>query len=164
MQNGDGSKFCRFCGVALLQGSGNPSHKPYGWQSEEFPGRDRTQNYQSKQTQVFSPAPQPQYRQPDPHPQRVQPLSQMQQTMPPMQQMQQMASPLYGQPYSLYGQVHLYCPNCHTQVVPQHKRKISQAGWIVFAILLVTIPPLFWIGLCIREDAKVCPICYTRIG
>jgi hypothetical protein len=44
------------------------------------------------------------------------------------------------------------------------KRKISQAGWIVFAVLLVTLPILFWIGLCIREDARMCPICNTRVG
>jgi hypothetical protein len=166
MQNADGGKFCRFCGVALMQSSsGDPSRKPYSWQSEEINLNDRTQGYQAKKTQVFNqPQPQqqqqqqrqppPQYYQ-QPGPQMVQPLQ--------MQQMQQMPAPLYGQlPQYAYG--HRYCPNCHTQIVPRYKRKISQAGWIVFVVLLVSIPPLFWIGLCIREDAQMCPICNTRVG
>ena len=150
MQNADGSKFCRFCGVALMQSSGGgDSRKPYSWQSEEFQVSDRTQNYQAKQTQVFTP-PQPNY--PQNSPQMVQPMQPV---------------PLYGQgqphpQYYAYG--HHYCPNCRTQVIPRPKRKISQAGWIVFAVLLVSIPPLFWIGLCIREDRKACPICSTMLS
>jgi hypothetical protein len=147
MQNADGSKYCRFCGVALMQGSGAPSPQPYSWQSEEFPASDRTQTYQAKRTQTFSPPP-PNYQQHSP--QMVQPVQ-------PAHLYQQQQPQYYA-----YG--HHYCPNCRTQVIPQLKRKISQAGWIVFAVLLVTVPPLFWIGFCIREDVKICPICGTRVG
>jgi hypothetical protein len=39
------------------------------------------------------------------------------------------------------------------------ERKISNAGWVVFAVLLVTFFPLFWIGFLIKEDVPVCPVC-----
>ncbi len=137
----------------MQSSGGESSRKPYSWQSEEFQISDRTQNYQAKQTQVFTPS-QPNYQRHSP--QMVQPL--------------QPAAPLYGQPHGqqqqhpqYYAYGHHYCPNCRTQVIPGFKRKISQAGWIVFAVLLVSIPPLFWIGLCIREDCKICSICKTQI-
>lgn len=55
------------------------------------------------------------------------------------------------------------CPNCSTHMPPLIERKISTAGWITFAVLLVTIFPLFWIGLLMREDVPVCQICKTRL-
>lgn len=51
------------------------------------------------------------------------------------------------------------CPRCARQNFPVIKQQVSTAGWITFAILLVTIFPLFWIGLLIKEDAYVCPVC-----
>ena len=56
------------------------------------------------------------------------------------------------------------CPNCGTDLPPVIERKISTAGWVTFAILLVTVFPLFWIGLFIREDAAVCQICQTKLS
>lgn len=55
------------------------------------------------------------------------------------------------------------CPNCMGQFLPQIERRISTAGWIVFAVLLVMFFPLFWVGFLIKEDVRVCPSCKTRL-
>ena len=156
MQNAGGSKYCRFCGDALMQASSDISsgRAPYSWQSEEFQVNDRTQNYQAKKTEVFSPPPPPQANYQPRSPQMVQPLQQPMQPAPLYQQAQH--------PQYYYG--HHYCPNCRTQVIPQMVRKIAPAGWIVFAVLLIGFFPLFWIGFFIKEDRRLCPICGTRVG
>jgi hypothetical protein len=164
MQNADGSKYCRFCGDALMQSSGAaPSRKPYSWQSEEFQVNDRTQNYQAaKKTQVFTPPPPP-ANYPQNSPQMVQPMQPAplyNQHQQPHQQPQQHQYP-NAQYYAL--QQHYYCPNCRTQVHPRVERKIAPAGWIVFAVLLVSFFPLFWLGFFIKEDRRSCPICRTRL-
>jgi len=56
------------------------------------------------------------------------------------------------------------CPNCSTHLPPLLERKISTAGWITFAVLLVTVFPLFWIGLLIREDVPVCQVCQAKLA
>jgi DNA-directed RNA polymerase subunit RPC12/RpoP len=56
------------------------------------------------------------------------------------------------------------CPRCASQLLPRIERKISTAGWVVFAIFLVMFFPLFWIGLLIKEDVRVCPVCNLRIN
>jgi len=56
------------------------------------------------------------------------------------------------------------CPNCGSHIPPVIERKISTAGWVTFAILLVTVFPLFWIGLLIREDVPVCQVCKTKLS
>ena len=139
-----------------MQDSGTSSRKPYSWQSEEFQINDRTQNYQAQKTQAISPPPPANYQQN--RPQMVQPLQQHHQPAPLYQQQHNPPHPQY------YAYGHLYCPNCHTQVIPQMVRKISPAGWVVFAVLLVSFFPLFWLGFFIKEDRKICPICGTRIG
>lgn len=155
MQNADGSKFCRFCGVALMQDSGGPStRRPYSWQSEEFPVRDHTQNYQAKKTQVLAPQ-QPNYQQQQ---------QQNQQRSPQMVQPYQPGHMHQQQQQQFYAYGHYYCQNCHTQVIPRMERKIAPAGWIVFAVLLISFFPLFWLGFFIKEDRRICPICGTRVG
>jgi hypothetical protein len=154
MQNADGGKYCRFCGDALMQSSGTaPSRRPYSWQSEEFQTNDRTQNYQAKKTQVFAPP----ANYPQNSPQMVQPL----QPAPLYQQQQPQPHPYPNAQY--YALQHYYCPNCRTQVSPRVERKIAPAGWIVFAVLLVSFFPLFWLGFFIKEDRRSCPICRTRL-
>lgn len=56
------------------------------------------------------------------------------------------------------------CPNCMSSYPPRVERKVSTAGWITFAVLLVFFFPLFWIGLLIKEDVMICQGCNTRIG
>jgi len=55
------------------------------------------------------------------------------------------------------------CPNCGGQFLPQIERRISTAGWIVFAVLLVMFFPLFWIGFLIKEEVRVCPSCRSTL-
>nr|AUN37236.1 hypothetical protein [uncultured bacterium] len=51
-----------------------------------------------------------------------------------------------------------------TQTMPRIERRISTAGWITFAVLLVFFFPLFWIGLLIKEDVPVCSNCLSKVG
>jgi hypothetical protein len=59
---------------------------------------------------------------------------------------------------------HLSCPTCGCREEPTTTKRISQAGWIVFAVLLVTFWPLFWIGLLINEEVKQCRRCKRYIA
>ncbi len=56
------------------------------------------------------------------------------------------------------------CPHCMSQFLPRIEKRISTAGWITFAVLLVFFFPLFWIGLLIKEDVRTCPMCTRRVG
>lgn len=51
------------------------------------------------------------------------------------------------------------CPYCQSQTLPAVRRRISAAGWIVFAVLLLTCLPLCIIGVFIKEDYRVCSSC-----
>jgi len=62
------------------------------------------------------------------------------------------------------GLANYRCPYCTSTYLPRHERKISTAGWITFAVLLVFFFPLFWIGFLIKEDTFVCPTCLKRIS
>ena len=80
-------------------------------------------------------------------------------------------APGYGhppppQPYAIVpaGQVGLVpwrCMSCGYTGQAMIVQKISQAGWITFAVLLATCLPLFWIGLLIKEPRCQCPNCRT---
>jgi hypothetical protein len=72
-------------------------------------------------------------------------------------------APLQQQSHASFANV-FRCPNCATHMPPVIERKISTAGWITFAVLMVTVFPLFWIGLLIREDVPVCQICQTKLA
>jgi hypothetical protein len=41
--------------------------------------------------------------------------------------------------------------------------KISTAGWVVFALLLLVCLPLFWIGLLMKERRTECPACRVQV-
>ena len=143
--NTETSNFCRFCGTKFLQSQFfngenyeySPPH-PYSWKTDEFQVADK----KSQKTEQIN---------------RVQPLADpylTNQTARPQplayQQQQNMA----------YG---YRCPRCASQVFPTTVRKISTVGWIVFAVLMVLFFPLFWLGLLIKEDVRVCPACNLRI-
>jgi hypothetical protein len=56
-----------------------------------------------------------------------------------------------------------HCRSCgyagHAMIV----QKISTAGWIVFALLLLFCLPLFWIGLLMKENRSQCPNCRVMV-
>lgn len=144
--NTETGNFCRFCGTTLLQtpssNNGNYEYappRPYSWKTDEFQvAENKKQKVQ--QANRIQPLPNPYMTN---QPARPQPLVQQ-------------------QPINLaYG---YHCPRCSSQVVPRMIKKISTTGWIVFAVLLVTFFPLFWIGFLIKEDVRICPVCGLQIG
>ncbi|MBV9215284.1 MAG: LITAF-like zinc ribbon domain-containing protein [Acidobacteria bacterium] len=71
-------------------------------------------------------------------------------------------APLAYQQQGVYAPWH--CPRCMSTFLPRLERRISTGGWITFGVLLVFFFPLFWIGLLIKEDVKICPTCLSRVG
>jgi RNA polymerase subunit RPABC4/transcription elongation factor Spt4 len=137
--NNYGSNFCRFCGSGIImsQNSALYEHKqprPYAWKTDEFQLPDTA----AKKTGRIH---------------QVQPLANLGAPAPAVYQQ--------PQPMVNYG---YRCHRCGTQNAPYITRKISSAGWIVFAILLVMFFPLFWIGFLIKEDVQACSVCHTRVG
>ncbi len=144
--NTDTSNFCRFCGTKFLQSQmsngENYEYSPpraYSWKTDEFQAAEK----KPQKTQPIN---------------RVQPLAN-----PYLTNQSPRPQPLaYRQPNNLaYG---YRCPRCASQAMPNVVRKISTAGWITFAVLLVFFFPLFWIGLLIKEDVRICPVCNLRIN
>ena len=58
----------------------------------------------------------------------------------------------------------MHCPYCRAYAPPLVKRRISTAGWIVFAVLLFFTFIFCWIGLLIKEDYRVCSYCGAQLG
>lgn len=140
------SNFCRFCGTKFIpaQFTGSENYefeapRPYVWKTDEL---QVSQSRARKSKQIN----------------RVQPLDGSfagNQTAKPQplayQQTQDMA-------YAYR------CPRCASQGIPRYERKVSTAGWIVFAVLMVAFFPLFWIGLLIKEPVPFCPVCNLRLS
>ena len=148
--NTNQSNFCRFCGTKFTfqqQQNGNNYEysppRPYSWKTDEF--------------QVAEPKPNP-----------PRPINQVQPLSPPMPQQQMPPMPMphpqplmRQQPQNMaYG---YHCPRCSTNLMPRMERKISTAGWVTFVALLIFFFPLFWIGLLIRENVRVCSVCNLQI-
>ncbi|MEP6947539.1 MAG: LITAF-like zinc ribbon domain-containing protein [Acidobacteriota bacterium] len=145
------SNFCRFCGTRFLLEPPAPQRsrtepqpfdhappRPYSWQTDEF----STQN-DARKTIDGTVKLAPSGRTSPFAPNQPQPLA-----FRPGQQV--------NQPYR--------CPHCMSQFLPRVERRISTGGWITFAILLVFFFPLFWIGLLVKEEVRVCPSCGNRVG
>jgi RNA polymerase subunit RPABC4/transcription elongation factor Spt4 len=150
--NNYGSNFCRFCGTRMSaaqqtqpppppqqQQQQNQSYeynppKPYSWKTDEFQVQDAKTRNKAQEIN------------------RVQPLSNLNQP-------RHLA---YQQPQAM---AHGYrCPNCGTQNLPVVTRKVSTPGWIVFGMLLFFTLIFFWIGLLMKEDVRICPVCGYRVG
>ena len=56
------------------------------------------------------------------------------------------------------------CPYCRSTAPPFTLEKISEAGWLVFALMLFFCFPLFWIGLLMKENQRYCSACRARLG
>ncbi len=149
-QNTPDTNFCRFCGTrfnlqAQLQPQRQPlqvdpfdhsAPRPYAWKTDEF-----QTNTEARKTMPTG----------------------LDQTVALNPNQNYQPAPLaYSQPQQ-FAQV-FRCPNCMSSYPPRIERKISTAGWITFAALLVFFFPLFWIGLLIKEDVVTCQGCNTRIG
>ena len=150
------SNFCRFCGTKFppQQTANTPNFdemppRPYSWKTDEFQAdATRVRNRPINQVQPLA-APKPFAAAPQP---------------PPPAPMYQQTQPLvYQQPQPLNFGYNTQCPRCNSQYI-RYEKKISTAGWIVFAVLMVTFFPLFWIGLMIKEDARFCQVCNYRVS
>lgn len=131
------SRFCRFCGFLLTQPSQEtPPGRPYLWKTDEFDLREQKPGPANTSEHVRGRT----------VADYSAPLSNIQ--------------PL-GNPYPAVG---YRCPRCGTNALPVTERRVSSAGWIVFAVLLVATLLFCWIGLLLREDVRVCPVCGFRLN
>jgi len=143
--NNDVSNFCRFCGVNFTQAQKREDSdfappRPYVWKTDEF----EISKAKQRKTQEFHFG------------------GQKKETSPAGEQPFQTQQIAYQKPYGVMQQNRGGCPRCGSPIAPVTERKISTAGWIVFAVLLVTFPPLFWIGFLIKENVMTCPVCKYR--
>ena len=134
------SKYCRFCGHPMSDPYFQPAdpmanRRPYSWQTDEFQTRSDPRRGARPTVEHFPTA----------------------STHQPQHQGLVVNSPL-----DLTGNYR--CPNCGTHYLPVIERRVSQAGWITFALLLVFTVIFFWIGLLMREDVSVCPVCKFRLN
>jgi RNA polymerase subunit RPABC4/transcription elongation factor Spt4 len=139
------TNFCRFCGTKFpsnqFSSGGNyeidpPS--PYVWKTDELKVAE-SRARKSKQIN------------------QVQPLENFINNQPARPQ------PLAFRQHQNLAHTQI-CPRCANQQVSIYKRKVSTAGWIVFAVLMVVFLPLFWIGLLIKEDVRFCSVCNLRLN
>lgn len=146
-ENDFGTNFCRYCGHLLAQpqqqvNQPNPNEyvppRPYVWKTDEY----QVNNYSAPKTQEVQRTDFP--NQPNFNQNTAQTL------------IQQRPNNNYLSGYR--------CPRCGTHNLPYRKRQISTAGWITFAVLLVTTGIFFWIGLLIKEDVNVCSVCNNRVN
>ncbi len=56
------------------------------------------------------------------------------------------------------------CPYCDSTARPRCTMVISQAGWVLFIVLLFLFFPLCWIGLLMTEPEYRCRDCGARLG
>ena len=143
--NAEESQFCRYCGNRLAGGVQQtqpaPQNdfqfappRPYAWKTDE---------YQTQSERRVKPAPQNQFQ--------------------PQAYVNPAAGPLA---YSNAGAMaaNYRCPNCGTSTLPITERRISTAGWIVFSLLLVFTFIFFWVGLLMKQDVSVCPVCRATLS
>lgn len=136
------SKFCRFCGYQMPDPYFQPAdpminRRPYSWQTDEFQTKQGSRGQRSTVENY--------------------PVAQFRQNVGPGPQ-----TLVQNTPRDITGNYR--CPNCGTHYLPVIERRISTAGWITFALLLVFTFVFFWIGLLIKEDVSVCPVCKYRLN
>lgn len=135
MENADQTQFCRFCGNRLLSSGPMPQAHP---QADYNYAPPRPYAWKTDEYQTQS---EPRVRQ-NPYPG---------------------AQPLVNNA-SVYMASSYRCPNCGTTVLPITERRISTAGWITFALLLVFTFIFFWVGLLMKQDVSVCPVCRATLS
>ena len=125
-----------------------PIRRPYSWKTDEFQVK---KGAPANETQRIN---------------RVRPIADIpsQTNQQIARQPQQNRAPQQYQGQQQMGVYGYRCPRCASQLMPQVTRKISSAGWLTFALLLVFFFPLFWIGLLIKEDVRTCPVCNYKVS
>ena len=154
--NDSASHFCRFCGdkffVAQPQQQDpydHPAPRPYAWKTDEF----QTQN-EARRTYPM-----------DAQHQQTRPLGQHNASAISVPLSYQQSPNHQMMPVSGYAvDANYHCPRCGSSYLPVIERRISTAGWIVFSALLVFTIIFFWIGLLLKEDAAICPVCRSRVN
>ena len=68
------------------------------------------------------------------------------------------------QPAPHLSAINFRCPYCGTDAPPLVARRISTAGWIVFAAMIIFCFPLFFIGLLIKEEHRQCSWCRASLS
>lgn len=143
-ENEQGTNFCRFCGnpfaAMLTQQIRKDEYtqpRPYMWQTDEF----QVAPHNSQKTQEIKQG-NPMFTQNSNY--------HADQTIVRSQSNNVMAG--------------YRCPRCGTHSLPYTKRQVSTAGWVTFAVLLVTTGIFFWVGLLIKENVRVCSVCNCRIS
>ena len=56
------------------------------------------------------------------------------------------------------------CPRCSATYLPIVEKKISSEGMLIFILLLFFCFPLCWIGLLMKQETRVCPVCHANLG
>lgn len=140
--NTEESHFCRFCGhrmeIRAVQNYDFQPPRPYAWKTDEY------------QTKAGARIKAPEQQQP-----QTRPLVTPHHQNAPLQQSFHGA----GQMASNYR-----CPYCGTGYLPVMERRISTAGWITFALLLIFTFVFFWIGLLMKETVPICPVCRRQVA
>ena len=136
------SRYCRFCGHLMPDPYFQPAdpmanHRPYSWQTDEFQTKAGERQPARPTVENYPRSLRPQM------PEGAQGL-------------------IVSTPRDLTGNYR--CPNCGTHYLPVIERRVSTAGWITFGLLLIFTVVFFWIGLCMREDVSVCPVCKYRLN
>jgi hypothetical protein len=136
------SQFCRFCGVRLVmrqpENYNYQAPRSYVWKTDEFETQGEARAGRTSD-HVMTPN--------------------QQQLAHPVYAASQMA---YRGPQDFTG--HYRCPHCGTNYLPIIERRVSSAGWLTFALLLVFTLVFFWIGLLMKEDVSICPVCKRRVS
>ncbi|MGQ0540888.1 MAG: LITAF-like zinc ribbon domain-containing protein [Blastocatellia bacterium] len=109
--------------------------RPYAWKTDEYQTLSEPRNRSTPAQAQLPYQPQPLYQQ------------------------QQMT---YRGPQDMTANYR--CPHCGTSYLPVMERRISTAGWVIFALLLVFTFIFFWVGLLMKEDAAICPVCRNRVN
>lgn len=141
--NPDSDLFCRRCGMSFREHHAPREERkrdfetsppgPYSWKTGEFPSKKKSAR-STEQIEVGRPLDDP-FR-----------TSEL-----PAVQGNRGLRPVYR------------CPHCGTTALPIVTKRVSSAGWAVFAILLIVTLFLFWIGLLMQEEVRVCPVCNRRV-
>ncbi len=151
--NTQAGNFCRFCGTkfTMVQYSNANNYNPMPMQMPNPPAP----NYENAPPRPYSWKTD-EYQISDDKMPKLKPVNRVP-PLPNFQPQQNMGIQPFQQQQAMSHNFH--CPRCNSQIFPQIMRQISTAGWIVFAVLLITFFPLFWIGFLIKEEVRVCQVC-----